>query len=122
MVVSVRNFFKDKSDFIQNSVLIKNRKNEKYENKIVIYGAEWLSSLDRTISYDGDYSNKVYLIKKGLADYYHHNPKLHYYIVYYNDNTKEEQGLIDEVYNFLVNVGADVILLEEIEWMWDPDL
>lgn len=117
MVVEVKDFFKNNSDFIQNSVLIMNKNNE---NKIIIFGAEWSSSLDRTISYYGDYSNKIELVKKGLADYYHHNPKLHYYIVYYNNSTIEELGLIDETYNFLVNIGADVILLEEIEWTWEP--
>ena len=102
---------------MQNSVLIMNDSNE---NKIKIFGAEWLSPLDSAIPYHEDNLNKIELVKKGLADYYYYNPKLHYYIVYYNNSTIEEQGLIDETYNFLVNVGADVILLEEIEWMWEP--
>ncbi len=118
MVVDVKDFFKNKHDFIQNSVLIMNNNDE---NTIIIFGAEWSSSLDSTISYYGDNLNKIELVKKELTDYYYHNPKLHYYVVYYNNSTPEEQGLIDEIYNFLVNAGADVILLEEIEWVWVPD-
>ena len=95
--------------------------NNNDENTIIIFGAEWSSSLDSTISYYGDNLNKIELVKKELTDYYYHNPKLHYYVVYYNNSTPEEQGLIDEIYNFLVNAGADVILLEEIEWVWVPD-
>ena len=117
MFVEVKDFFKNNPHFMQNSVLIINDSNV---NKIKIFGAEWLSPLDSGITYCGDNLNKIELVKKGLTDYYHNNPKLHYYIVYYNDSTIEEQGLIDETYNFLVNIGADVILLEEIEWTWEP--
>ena len=117
MFVKVKDFFKNNPHFMQNSVLIINDSNE---NKIKIFGADWLSSLDNTIPYHEDNLNKIELVKKGLADYYHHNPKLHYYIVYYNNSTIEEQGLIDKTYNFLVNIGADIILLEEIEWTWEP--
>lgn len=117
MVVNVKDFFKNNPNFMQNSVLVKNENNV---NRINIFCAEWLSPLDSAIPYHEDDLNKIELVKKGLADYYHHNPKLHYYIVYDNNSTIEEQELIDEIYNFLVNVGADVILLEEIEWAWDP--
>ena len=118
MVVSAEAFFKNNPSFMQNSVLIINENNT---NRINIFGAEWLSPLDSAIPYREDDLNKIELVKKGLADYYHHNPKLHYYVVYYNNSTPEEQELIDEIYNFLVNAGADVILLEEIEWAWIPD-
>lgn len=102
---------------MQNSVLIINENNT---NRINIFGAEWLSPLDSAIPYREDDLNKIKLVKKGLADYYYHHPKLHYYVVYYNNSDSEEQDLIDETYNFLVNIGADVILLEEIEWTWEP--
>ena len=102
---------------MQNSVLIMNDSNV---NRINIFGAEWLSSLDSAIPYQEDDLNKIKLIKKGLANYYYNKPKLHYYIAYYNNSTIEEQGLVDEIYNFLVNAGADVILLEDIEWSWEP--
>ena len=102
---------------MQNSVLIMNEDNV---NRINIFGAEWLSPLDSAIPYHENDSNRIWFIKKELANYYNHNPKLHYYVVYHKDSTEEERTLIDEIYNFLVNVGADVILLEEIEWAWDP--
>lgn len=103
---------------MQDSVLVKNRSDE---NTVLIIGAEWLTPLDDAILY-GDDSYRIRRIKNRLVNYYYNNPKLHYYIVYYNDNTIEEQGLIDETYNFLVNIGADVILLEEIEWTWEPQI
>ena len=116
MVVNARDFFKNISDFIKNSVLVKNDSNK---STVTIFGAEWFSPFDWTMYY-GNESNRIWFIKKELANYYNHNPKLHYYIVYYKDSTTEEQTLIDEIYNFLVNVGADVVLLEEIEWTWEP--
>ncbi len=115
--VDVEVFFKNNPNFMQNSVLIR----DNHTNKIDILGAEWLSPLDDAIPYCGDNLNKIKLVKKGLVNYYYHNPKLHYYIVYYNNSTPEEQGLIDEIYNFLVSAEADVILLEDIEWVWEPN-
>lgn len=117
MFVNTKDFFKNNPDFIQNSVLVKNDSNT---STVTIFGAEWSSPLDNIIHYHGDDLNKRRLIKKGLVNYYYRNPKLHYYIVYYNNSTIEEQNLTDEIYNFLVNAEADVILLEEIDWVWEP--
>ena len=117
MVVNVKDFFKNNPNFMQNSVLVKNRSDE---NTILIFGAEWSTPLDDVILY-GDDSYRIRRIKNRLAHYYYNNLKLHYYVVYYNDSTTEERNLIDEIYNFLVSAGADVILLEDMEWAWDPD-
>lgn len=116
MVVNIKDFFKNNPDFIRNSVLIKNRSDE---NTIVMLCAEWSSPLDNVINYYGDDLNKRRIVKKGIVDYYYHNPKLHYYIVYRNNSTIEEQELINEIYDSLIGAEADVILLEEIDWAWD---
>lgn len=115
--MEIRDFFKDNPDFIKTSVLIR----DNHVNRVDIFGAEWFSPLDNVIHYHGDDLNKRRLIKKGLVNYYYKNPKLHYYLAYHSNSTIEEQELIDEMYNFLVNVGADVILLEDIEWVWEPN-
>ena len=117
MVVNVKDFFKNNPNFMQDSVLVKNRSDK---NTVLIFGAEWLTPLDDAILY-GDDSYRIRRIKNRLVNYYYNNPKLHYYVVYYNNSTTEERSLVDEIYNCLVNVGADVILLEDMEWAWDPD-
>jgi hypothetical protein len=109
LVVNVKDFFKNNPNFMQNSVLVKNRSDE---NTILIFGAEWSTPLDDVILY-GDDSYRIRRIKNRLAHYYYNNLKLHYYVVYYNDSTTEERNLIDEIYNFLVSAGADVMIKEE---------